>query len=249
VSLSGAPHPIWRRLLVDAAMELKDLHQVLQISMPGSPAPDSADSEESAPAPREVYQLRVSLSGAPHPIWRRLLVDAAMELKDLHQVLQISMPWSDRRLHQFVSSGEGVCYLPPPDPLRRRWVGPTDRLYNGVRLRDVLRREADALRYEYDFLDYWCHDVVLERIVGPAEEAETLPRCVAGERACPPEGSRNALGDPADSPCWALAAALSFNSDAVDKYLHSPASIPNHLPPGPIHPSLCSWICPPPPDY
>lgn len=41
-------------------------------------------------------------------------------------------------------------------------------------------------QYEYDLGDGWKHDILVEEILTP-EEARQFPRCVAGERACPPE--------------------------------------------------------------
>ncbi len=32
-----------------------------------------------------------------------------------------------------------VCYLPPVNPGRKRWVGPTDQIYDGVSVDDVLK--------------------------------------------------------------------------------------------------------------
>jgi hypothetical protein len=49
------------------------------------------------------------------------------------------------------------------------------------------------LTYEYDLGDSWLHQITIERIEHLADEElsqDTLwitPRCLAGERACPPE--------------------------------------------------------------
>ena len=40
--------------------------------------------------------------------------------------------------------------------------------------------------YEYDFGDSWQHEIVLEKTLEP-EPGITYPRCIEGERACPPE--------------------------------------------------------------
>ncbi len=40
--------------------------------------------------------------------------------------------------------------------------------------------------YEYDFGDNWRHQIMLEKFL-PAEPGQKYPRCLAGERACPPE--------------------------------------------------------------
>jgi hypothetical protein len=40
--------------------------------------------------------------------------------------------------------------------------------------------------YEYDFGDSWQHEVVLEKTLEPEPKIK-YPRCIEGERACPPE--------------------------------------------------------------
>jgi hypothetical protein len=55
-----------------------------------------------------------------------------------------------------------------------------------MRLDEVLRTEKEAMTYEYDFGDGWEHKVVLEKILGHADE-QVAPSCVAGARAFPPE--------------------------------------------------------------
>jgi hypothetical protein len=40
--------------------------------------------------------------------------------------------------------------------------------------------------YDYDFGDSWRHEISVEE-VHPYRQDETYPRCVADERACPPE--------------------------------------------------------------
>ncbi len=50
---------------------------------------------------QEVYQIKVTLLGTDPPIWRRLLVPAALTLEQLHHVLQLAMGWEDGHLHEF----------------------------------------------------------------------------------------------------------------------------------------------------
>lgn len=40
--------------------------------------------------------------------------------------------------------------------------------------------------YEYDFGDGWEHDIKVEDVL-VAQEGQTYPTCIGGERACPPE--------------------------------------------------------------
>lgn len=49
--------------------------------------------------------------------------------------------------------------------------------------------------YEYDMGDGWKHTILIEKMV-PAEAGVQYPRCVAGERACPPEDCGGPWGYP-----------------------------------------------------
>ncbi len=42
------------------------------------------------------------------------------------------------------------------------------------------------LKYEYDFGDGWLHELLLEKVL-PFNENTTLPVCLDGKMACPPE--------------------------------------------------------------
>jgi len=127
-----------------------------------------------------MYQIKVTLDGIRPPIWRRLLVPGLLSLKDLHDVLQVAVGWTDSHLHQFVARGT-LYGRPDPAGFGRGCVNE-----NGVRLDEVLKAEKDAMIYEYDFGDGWHHKVILEKILGGAVDG-AAPSCAAGARACPPE--------------------------------------------------------------
>lgn len=55
-----------------------------------------------------------------------------------------------------------------------------------MQVSSVLRREGQAIKYEYDFGDSWEHQVKLEKIL-PAGDEGHLPRCIKAARQCPPE--------------------------------------------------------------
>ena len=126
-----------------------------------------------------IYQIKVSLNGVRPPIWRRLLVPGSISLKELHDVLQVAVGWTDSHLHQFAA--RGTLYGQPDPGFGRGCVNE-----KGVRLDVVLQVEKDAMIYEYDFGDGWQHKVVLEKILGSAVDG-VAPSCAAGARACPPE--------------------------------------------------------------
>lgn len=130
-------------------------------------------------APERIYQFKITLNGSKPPIWRRIEVADTVTLARLHQILQVTMGWSDSHLHQFMIGG--ISYgLPDPDNEQEV------RDERKVKLSQLLSAPKQALRYEYDFGDGWEHQIVLEKVLVPAPDVN-YPRCTAGKRACPPE--------------------------------------------------------------
>ncbi len=127
---------------------------------------------------RKVYQLKISLSGSDPEIWRRILVFPDTSLLELHNIIQVVMGWSNNHLHQFVS--DDIIYA-----LKEFDVSNSVNSRK-VNLDEVLKEEQDGFWYLYDFGDSWQHEIRLEKIPGAGEE-EQIPRCLAGERHCPPE--------------------------------------------------------------
>ncbi len=125
----------------------------------------------------DIVKLKVTLQGISPPIWRRLLIPAAMTLHDLHEVLQTSMGWHDSHLHDFDIAGERFG-----DPAT------TEEVENEARMTLDRVRKAGSARFKYnsDFGDDWEHLIAIEGTV-PRVEGQHYPACVAGKRACPPE--------------------------------------------------------------
>lgn len=148
---------------------------------------------------REVFQIKVVLEGSKPPIWRRLLVPADLRLPDLHRVLQLAMGWANAHPYQFIAGTRQDaqrCYGDPEKLEVELWqLGRGDFIDDRqVPLDHLLVNAADWIRYEYDFGDGWLHRLSLEGIqVEPLREAR-IPRCLAGRRACPPEGIGGILG-------------------------------------------------------
>ncbi len=124
------------------------------------PEPDTAASPT-------VYQLRVVLREISPLIWRRLLVPAETTLAGLHDILQVAFAWSDEHLHRFVVHG-------------------ADYDLAAVRLADLGLRETERFVYDYDFTDFWRHDLRVEQVLA-VEPGRRYPRCTGGRRAGPPE--------------------------------------------------------------
>ncbi len=149
--------------------------------------------------PRRSWQIKVEIEGTWPPIWRRILVPESVHLLGLHEVIQAAFNWQDYHLHEFEILGV-------------RYGDPANDEYGDMQLQDegetkLLKlglSEGESFSYIYDFGDNWQHILRLEKI-RPIKKRPKLPRCLAGQRACPPEdvggiggyaGFLEALADP-----------------------------------------------------
>jgi hypothetical protein len=100
-------------------------------------------------------------------------------------LIQTAMGWTNSHLHQFE-----IADLRYTDP--RFMTGDFEDFgaldYSGMRISDLVAIHGSQLRmaYEYDFGDGWQHEVILEKVMA-SEPGAKYPRCLDGERACPPE--------------------------------------------------------------
>lgn len=134
---------------------------------------------------RDIYQLRIALTGIVPPAWRRVQVPGAFTLDRLHRVIQYGMGWQDMHLHSFDIAGAQYGEPDPADELA---------LQDEIDYRlDAVAAKGDSFRYTYDFGDWWEHEITVEDVLA-AEPDERYPRCVDGERACPPEDVGGAFG-------------------------------------------------------
>lgn len=139
-----------------------------------------------------IHQYKVSLRDISPAIWRRIQVPESYTFWDLHVAIQDSMGWLDYHLHAFrfpQAAGRRLVGIGIPDggsdhPVLPGWK---------VRIVDHFTRPGVVALYEYDFGDGWEHDVVFEDVL-PREPKHKYPRCIAGERACPPEDCGGAPG-------------------------------------------------------
>jgi len=127
----------------------------------------------------DIYQLKITLQDSKPHIWRRVLVDGATNLYQLHEIIQVVMGWTNSHLHQFIIHQE---YYGEPDPYSSRPIK-DDLKFN---LSQITLQEKDQFIYEYDFGDSWRHQILVEKILSP-EPGMHYPICLKGKRACPPE--------------------------------------------------------------
>lgn len=137
-----------------------------------------------------LLQLKITLRGVSKPpVWRRVLVPAQITLGDLHQVIVRAMGWGGGHLHSF---SDGIT----------EWaaagvdldVEDEDEVDAGF----VLSAPGERLEYTYDFGDSWEHEVRLEKALVPGRDAlasgRSVPACLAGKGACPPDDCGGAYG-------------------------------------------------------
>ncbi|MEW6131471.1 MAG: plasmid pRiA4b ORF-3 family protein [Acidobacteriota bacterium] len=152
--------------------------------------------------PPRILQLKITLMDSEPAIWRRVLVADQITLYQLHQVIQIIMGWTNSHLHLF--DIDDKLYSLPEFGLDD-WGEPVAN-ERRTRLFAFDWKSQKRFRYDYDFGDNWRHEVVVEKL-SQIEEGVRYPKCIGGERACPPEDVGGisgygdflqAIGDPMD---------------------------------------------------
>ncbi len=102
-------------------------------------------------------------------------------LDELHRIIQHAMGWYNYHLHQFIN--DETFFSEKTDNNFGLEDSLDESLYT---LSDLLKKEKNWMKYEYDFGDSWMHKILLEKITRFDQELP-LPICIKGKRACPPE--------------------------------------------------------------
>jgi DNA-binding Lrp family transcriptional regulator len=139
--------------------------------------------EQASEGNAAVYRFKIILQDTDPVIWRQIeTMDVTLE--KLHELIQTAMGWTNSHLHQFEIAD--ARYADPRFMDGFDDFGAID--YTGIRIGDLVSKHGPKLRmgYEYDLGDGWQHDVVLEKVT-ESEPGAKYPRCIDGERACPPE--------------------------------------------------------------
>jgi hypothetical protein len=128
---------------------------------------------------RESYQFKVVQHGISPPIWRQFQVWEDATLAQLHRILRMMMGWENYHLYEFRIGGR---IYGDPDLDDEREIIDAKK----TRIRNVLPDVGAEFEYEYNFGDDWQHDLLLEAVMQSRPDT-MCPRCLAGERSCPPE--------------------------------------------------------------
>lgn len=148
----------------------------------------STAGDRRPPAVDWVHQFLIVLPGTDPLVWRRIQVPESYSFWDLHVAIQDAMGWLDCHLHEFrvvIDSRTGRLArfgIPGDDSFGQPKVQPDWT----VKVSDILSPGALPILYVYDFGDDWSHTLRYEGGV-QRDGSATYPRCVSGERRCPPE--------------------------------------------------------------
>jgi hypothetical protein len=126
----------------------------------------------------QVAELKVSLSGARPPIWRRVRLPVTATLGDLHDVIQVLFGWDGDHLHVFQAGKKQYG-----DPLMDLDETGDEE---AIRLRDAMARSAGKVSYTYDLGTCWEHEITLEQTL-PRDRGQDYPVCVAYKGDSPVE--------------------------------------------------------------
>ncbi len=123
--------------------------------------------------------LRLTLEDVEPVVWRRVVVPSETKLPKFNRMLEAAMGWEGYHLHMFRI---GDLRFGPPD---LDDLGMIDE--RKITVAQLLPNLGSELMWDYDFGDGWSHHVVVEDGDDPETTGQLRPRCLEGERACPPE--------------------------------------------------------------
>ncbi len=197
-----------------------------------------------------VYRIRVELPLVDEysdperrvTITRVIDVPIHYDLWDLHVAIQDAMGWADCHLHEFTfyaarTGGKTITFASPNDDDPDQPASANEKLWDHI--------SAFAARpalYRYDFGDCWDHSLTL---VGTfPSDGGGYPRCISGERACPPEDCGSAPGyfrvlDVMQGGSAALAHAADISRKEMNEWLKGHVNVtrpyrPEHFDPASV---------------
>lgn len=138
----------------------------------------------------DVYQLKISLARFKPPLWRRVLVEPDMTLKQLHLLIQLLFEWNGHHLHEFrrflkiERYNREIFDVEDYMNYQSEYEKATRRQKEDQAIKDLLKEVKEKLEYNYDLGASWNHIIELEKIV-PRKENETYPFVSTG-RELPP---------------------------------------------------------------
>lgn len=141
-----------------------------------------------------LVDLDVTLVDMPYAVSRKLTVPLALQLPDLHLVLQAVMGWDNSHLYDF-SCGRSLQWFDSDGPSFGGGFGSGQRSLKRSTLTDILAAMGGkkSFTYTYDMGDSWEHDLRPSR-PRPMAADEAPFRLRAAVGSCPPDDSGGAPG-------------------------------------------------------
>jgi len=135
-----------------------------------------------------IYLFKVWIKESRPQIWREIEVEDSILLPEFHQILQTVMGWTNSHLHQFSRGKKYYCNTDNEENINDDIID-----YKSIKVSDLIKNVGEHIIYEYDFGDFWEHNIELLEIRNKEKDI-FYPRCTAGERSCPVEDSGGIYG-------------------------------------------------------
>jgi len=133
---------------------------------------------------QKIARLAIALDEVKPPVRRRVEVQLAVRLDQLHRIIQIVMGWENYHLYEFRVGRDVVYGISYRD---RDFPGTSPLPAKKATLADILAQARNkSFKYVYDIGDDWRHTVKLQAIADAEPEA-TYPRLLSAQGRCPPE--------------------------------------------------------------
>ncbi len=134
-----------------------------------------------------IYQIKCKLLYTKPVIFRTILVKSNITFYELHHILQIAMGWFNCHLFNFKYL-DYYLELPNVEDDIFDSLGKFQKIDpRKIALNEFFISTNTVINYTYDFGDNWKHEIVLQKIIDPGTIVKSLPACIKGKYACPPE--------------------------------------------------------------
>ncbi|KAJ3115268.1 hypothetical protein HK098_007006 [Nowakowskiella sp. JEL0407] len=167
-------------------------------------ASESLKHMETDPNIITIYSLKIELRGVDLPVWRILEVTADTSLGELREYITAAMGWTGGMTHEFHCDDYGIVKFTAIPEQDEAHIDAYDEYESEAytNVGKIVTAENDTFVYLYED-QKWIHDITVHAIrketikdhavsgdLNFNESARDLPpypKCIAGERACPPE--------------------------------------------------------------
>lgn len=133
-----------------------------------------------------IYQFKITLNDSIPSVWRQIQIPENYSFHDFHRAIQVMLGLSDSHLHEFSMMNLETRELIAIGDLDPDFDDDDVLDDTKTMIKDYFSMKNKKALYEYDFGDGWEYAIVLEKIA-EAESGVSYPKCIAGERAAPPE--------------------------------------------------------------